>query len=117
MMKKKKLKQLYPIIRLITKLPQTERTALLENLNDDAHQGICECLYNGIANKSLLGSKKSKFLKEKVKKDQKMLLGILKPNISTKSRRKKIIQSGGSIALILSTVLPLLAEYVIKKIF
>lgn len=116
-MNKKKLKKLLPIIQLITKLPQEQRAGLLEYLSDEAHEGLCECIYNGIANKSLLGQKKSQFLKEKVRKDQKALLTILRPNISKKTRRRKMIQSGGSIALILATVLPMLAEYVVKKIF
>jgi hypothetical protein len=112
---KKKLKKAYPLVKLLAKLCADDRKVVVEYLNDEAHEVLCECVHNGLNNRGIVGDRKKLCQGTiKCKEDLRYISSEKRP---LKQRRKKLIQHGGSvIGLILSAVLPLLASAIIPKL-
>ena len=114
---KKWKKKYFPLMELIVKSNKPQRDSLLKLLPENAVDVLCECIYNGI------GKQNKKALKIMKKENPDMFdktgrakLRYLCNTQSTKMRRRKAIQSGGAIATILATVLPILASLIISKL-
>ena len=80
--------------------PQARRV-LLESANDDLIKAIVECVIN-----TLNGNHKlTKDEKSKLKKYKNRLRALVKPKISFKSKRKLLVQKGGFIVPLLTSIL------------
>jgi hypothetical protein len=108
-MNKKEIKTVYPLLKIISKLSEQERSILLRYLNHRGCDGIYECIHNGLCN-STLPETERKRLAEKLLKDKKNYRFLLNSSDPTK-RQQKLVQVGGSLGTILDTVLPLLSSY------
>jgi hypothetical protein len=111
----KKLKKAFPLLKVLSKLPDQDRTTLIEYLNGDATNALCECVHNAINNRQISGRHQlcSKALRSK---DDLRYISKNHTKSKQKHKLKKLIQVGGSpIGLILSAVLPLLASALFKK--
>lgn len=109
----KKLKKYLPLITILSKATKKELKCILSSLNDDALDQISVCVFNCIHNTNFPPAEFKK-LQNKIKKD-KTNLRFIEKNVFKrgKARRKAIIQSGGSIGDILSTILPLVLSIII----
>lgn len=123
-MKKLKASQLAKAFSELTKIAKTKgrkRNVLLSQKNDRFLDVVCHCVGNALTNIPL-----SHFTKDQQKKLrlQKENLRFLRDYINcSHSKRKKLAkqrgkivqQTGGSLALLLSVVLPLVANALLNK--
>jgi hypothetical protein len=107
------------LLKLIKKSKSDDRNVILEHLNDDSIDFICEVIYNVINGKIRLTKHQTNKLRNKLREDKKCFRYLSKKGVKTKRRRKLIKQNGRGIGAILSIVLPiileLIANYFIKK--
>ena len=113
-MKKKRLRESFPLLKILCGMKAADRTVVLKFLNAQGCESIYECIVNGIRNKSL-STKKQKLLKKGLLKDKDIYRSLTKGKKSSKKKQKNLVQVGGSIGLILSTVLPILANFLFGK--
>jgi hypothetical protein len=109
-MNKKQIKPVYPLLKILSKLSDSERQVLLPYLNHGGCEGIYECIHNGLCNSSLPAAERKK-LACRLLKDKSKYRFLIRSK-DPEARRKKLIQVGGSVGAILSTVLPLLSDFV-----
>jgi geranylgeranyl pyrophosphate synthase len=114
-MQKRKLKQTYPVIKLLTQLKPEHQKLLFEHLNDNVCSSVVDCVKNGLYNKKV-PAKSREFIKEKLSAHKEAIRKIVRPNISRTTRRKRLVQSGGFLGVLLSTVLPILAEVLFNQL-
>lgn len=106
---RKKLQTAYPLVKLLLRLNSQDRQHLLQYLNSEACDVICECIHNSITNKDL---KCRKSLCEKTKSEKDTIRYLVNPKHKVDIKRKKLVQIGGNpLGLILSVALPLLAQF------
>lgn len=111
----KLMRKTYPILKLLSELTATQRTLLLEYLNDEIHCGIKNCIKNAVYNSDIEGASKHK-LKSSLTPHKTVIHSIAKSKGKlSKKNRKQIKQIGGSLGAILMTVLPILADLLFKK--
>ena len=114
MLTKHKLKKCYPVLNILNKLSEGEQSVLLHHLDQDAHEAVYECVYNAITNKNIQPEKRQA-LRKHLKAKQKDIRYIVQSK-AIRRKRKKVVQLGSGLGLILSTVLPLLASFLFNKI-
>lgn len=100
----------------LKKIPRKSFKHIIEHLDDDAIDLICECVYNVLYNDLNL----SKIKREKLKNQLhthcclKNLKMISNSKVAVSKRRKAVLQEGEGIGLILSAILPFLTKLFIK---
>jgi len=108
-MKKAKFKKHFQLLQLMSKLTDGERNILVKYLSPDVLEIIYECIHNGLTNKKI--DPKSRDMIKKTLNSRKEALRYLSTKGNSKNRKRILIQQeGGSLGLILSTVLPLLTQ-------
>lgn len=112
-MKKSQLKKLLPLLTLLSKSKPEAVKDLLTHLNENACEGIYECVCNLLHNENIPFKKRSLVGKKLLNyKSQLRIIG----NQSSRARKNKSLkQVGGSLSLILATVLPLLVTYLYNQ--
>ena len=115
-MNKRELKKVAPLLELLEKASAKDRITYLKYINTEGRDAIYNCIENGLCNVQLsdldiknirkaIGEHKNiyRYLinKEEIEKDEK--------------RHKKLIQVGGSLGIIIGTVLPFLHQYLSEK--
>ena len=115
-MDKTTLKKKFNLYQIINKLPSKAIPHLLNHLDDDSVNDICECVYNVIYTDLKLSNKKKNDLKKKLHKHccVKNLKKISNKKLSVSKRRKALMQEGEGIGLILSAIIPLLTKLFMK---
>lgn len=127
-MRKDKLSRLYPILRVISKLSDSDRHVLIKHLSPQACEGIYECCHNSLRNKSLPDEEQKKIQQHYLpKKKQLRKLWQTQPPISESSskedkvraaakfaerRKRSLVNVSDDLGLILKTSLPLIKRYV-----
>lgn len=109
---KRELKKVFPVLNVLSKLKEDDRKILLGYLNEESCTGIYDCVHNALHNKRL---RNRNDLRRRIQQHKNELRYIVKDTRHSKEKQKKLVQSGGSIGLILSAVLPLLAQYLFKR--
>jgi hypothetical protein len=105
----------FPLLKLISLLPNRERDLLVAELDHKKCRSFYSCVHQSLTNRTLepewrqklktrLGSKKEIF--RQLRLDNK---------VSQKNRHKALTQTGGDLSFILEGVLPLLKEYINSK--
>jgi hypothetical protein len=110
---KKKLGTKANLFFALNKLPKNYHQHIIQHLDDDSIDAICECVYNVIyTDISLLPTRTKKTLAKNLHKHccVKNLRTIATSSISVSKRRKALQQEGTGIGLILSTIVPLIAK-------
>ena len=107
-MKRKQLKKVFPFLKILEKLSSEDQTIIIDYLNDEGCCAIFECIANVLHNTKITGRKK---LKKDLIDKKSHLRYVINGKKSMKGRRKRLKQVGGSLALILGTVLPILANF------
>jgi hypothetical protein len=115
MMNKRKMKNLYPLFKIISKLSEEERRVLLRYLNHEGCEGIYECVDNALCNKSL-PDEEQKNLASKLSNEKKLYRFILDKDKHISKKQKKLVQVGGSLGTVLEIVLPLLSQFIADKV-
>ena len=115
---KKNISKILSLFKFLTNINSNNRDFILKYLNDDAVNLISESIHNLLYNKScknLIPINKQKYLIKKIKCDKAAYETIARRPCSVNSRRKKIVQVGGGIGVILSTLIPILTSLLIPK--
>ena len=107
----KTIKRDIPILKLMTKLKGEDFKAMVDTLQDDTVDNVCECVFNLIYNPSLkIGSRKKNQIKKYIK--TKCSIHKLK-NLADKkqpiSKRRQIMkQEGRGLPFLLASAIPFL---------
>lgn len=115
-MNKKDLKKLFPLLHALRGVGKDRATHVLPFLNDDAHRAICACIHNCLFNEKV-PIRRRKMLKKKLFSKRHVYRYLSRSNADGGKRRKLMPQIGGSLSLILGTVLPLIANLLFPKVF
>lgn len=101
----------------LSKLKPSVLSNIVEHLNDNSIEALCECVYNVIHTDLKLSSKAKRKLKTKLlsncSKKNINLIATKKNALSKK--RKALSQEGSGIGLILATVVPFLANLLFNR--
>lgn len=110
-MRKHQIAQAYPMLELLSRLEEEDRMKLIPFLNQTGCEGIYECIHNGLRSKLVdLGRRKE--IKRTLKSDADIYRCILKNELCSAKKQKKLTQVGGKgLGLLLKSVLPLLSEH------
>lgn len=101
------------LLTVIHKLSPEDRCRLIEHLNNDAINLLCESIRNVVNVDVGLPKKKQKYLKRKLSEKSKgNILSIANKKTSLAKRRKLLEQEGGSIGLILAAAIPLISSLI-----
>lgn len=106
------LKDFFPIFNLIAHTDKRTRECLMKHLDVKA----CKALFLLIEkifekNDIKLDNETLEFLRKNVsKKHQNRFMKCSNKQLSVKKKKQNVIQSGGSLALILGTIIPLLSQ-------
>ena len=100
------------LVEIFCNLDDTQRAVLLKYLSDDGINAVSECVYNAMTNQTL-DEKEAGKLRVKLARDKRRLRFISRPSAdNVQKRRKMMIQSGGSLPFLISTLIPLLASVI-----
>lgn len=113
-MNKNKLRKLYPLLNVLSKLNDTDRQIIITYLNNEGCAGICTCIENALTNKTLSIQKREKLLNE-LSNDKRKFRSLLKEEgVENGKKFKTLKKVGGKVGVVLETVLPLLEKYIEK---
>lgn len=114
--KTKNLSQNFPLLKLISLLPDKERDALIASLDHKKCGAIYECVHQGLVNNTMDGEWR-RDLKSRLQNKKEIFRQLRLDNkkVSHKKRHAALTQTGGSLSFILQGVLPLLKEYLQSK--
>ena len=105
-------KKFIPLLNVLTKLKHNEISDIIDFLNDDAIENICECVYNVIHTDLKLPNKKRNKLKNFIKTNCSVhrikKISSKKENIF--KRRKALKQEGKGLPMLLATAIPFLID-------
>lgn len=113
---KTKIKKNLPLYESLKKLPKEALKHVIEHLDDDSIDAICECVYNVVHTNLNMSKKKKSTLKKNLHAHccLKNLKRISNSKLSVSKRRKALMQEGQGIGLILSAIVPLLTKLFMK---
>ena len=114
--KKASLQKKFEFYKVLHKLPQNVFRHIIEHLDNDSVDLICECVYNVLYTDLKLSTKTKNALKNKLHKHccLKNLKMISNKKLSVSKRKKALMQEGEGIGLILSAIIPLLTKLFMK---
>ena len=109
-----KLRKLYPLLKVLEKTPDEEKSHIINSLNEDAILALCECVHNALSNQNVANRQK---LCRGTKQYSSELRYIAHGRSNPRQKCKKLVQvGGGAIGLILSAVIPLLTNLIMGAI-
>lgn len=107
-------KKYIPLLNVLKKLKPKEMSDIVDFLNDDAIDNICECVYNVIHTDLNLPNKKKSRLRNFIKSNCSLhrinKISSKKENIF--KRRKALKQEGKGLGMILATAIPFLIDLI-----
>ena len=105
-----------PILNtLLKRMKKADVEIVLPFLNDQIQEILCECIHNCLYNKKI-SKRRQNYLKRKLGGQKQMYRYLSNAKGSMQKKKRLLPQTGGSLSLILATVLPLLAEYILPKL-
>jgi hypothetical protein len=111
-MNKREMRKLYPLLKIVSKLPDDEKKILLHYLSHDGCRGIYECIQNGLTNPTLTSEDKNA-LQSQLFRHKNKFRKLLKEQDPEKKKRV-LLQVGEGVGLILDKVVPLLHDFLNK---
>jgi len=115
-MNKKCLQSVLPVLKVLTNLKAEDRQIILPYLTEKVIDAIYECIYNATTNNEM-SIEKRKEVKKHTINDKEIYRYLLKPKTNPKKRQKKLHQiGGGSLGVILKTVVPELESILSEEI-
>lgn len=116
MVSKEKQKYL-PLLKVLKKLRGDDLSGVVEFLNDDAVDNLCECIYNLIHTDLNMSKKKKASLKNYIKKNCSIhnLKKISSKKVPISKRKKYLQMEGKGLPLLLGAIIPLLANLIAGK--
>jgi hypothetical protein len=117
-MKKKLSKDKMKLYTSLHKLKPAVLSDVIQHLDDNSIDHLCECVYNVIYTDLSLSPKVKQRLRNQLKKScsTKNLKVITTKKIPVSKRRKALSQEGSGIGLILGTVIPYLAKLIYDRV-
>ena len=109
-----KLKKIFPLLNELSKLSEEKQLIIIPHLNETAFEALYECIHNALQNNKV-SSKSRKILKKKLGAHKDKLRYIINNSGNAAAKKKKVIQMGSGLGLILSAILPLLSQFLFKK--
>lgn len=90
---------------------------IIQHLNENSVDALCECVYNVIHTDLSLSPKVKSMLRKKLKTKckEKNLNSITSKKVSVSKRKLALSQEGTGIGIILSTIVPLLANLLFNR--
>ena len=103
-----------PLLNTLKKLKPKEMSDIIDFLNDDAIENICECVYNVIHTDLKLPNKKKNKLKNFIKTNCSVhrIKKISQKKENIFKRRKALKQEGKGLGMILATAIPFLIDLI-----
>lgn len=116
-MLRQNLKKNLNLYKSLKKLKPDEFNHVIDHLDNNSIDSICECVYNILFVDWNLPKSKRKHLKHSIHKHCciKRLKRISNKSIPIESRRKALRQEGKGLGFILSAAIPLLTNLLFKK--
>jgi len=110
-------KESIKLYQALNKLNTPNLTHVLKHIDSSGIESICECVYNSIYTDLSIPKNKKYRIKNILKNKQSIKnLKIITHKLSnTEKKRRALIQEGRGLGLILSAVLPLLANLIFNK--
>jgi hypothetical protein len=117
-MKTKISKEKMDLYKSLHKLKPEILQNVIQHLDDNSIDSLCECVYNVIHTDLSLSSKAKQRLRNQLKKkcSKKNLKIITTKKVPVSKRRKALSQEGTGIGLILGTVIPYLAKLIYDRV-
>ena len=103
------------LIKILNKLQPEERELIIYFLDEKGIDVLCEVVTNVFFNDLKANKKRKNILYERFKNKQKSISKISDRRLPYKSRKKLLVQEGGSLGLILTTALPFLLNLLFSK--
>jgi hypothetical protein len=111
------LKKVYPLLKLLERMSSTDRITIIQHLDSAACDAVYMCVYNGLHNTAISPQQRDALVKElggKKRALRALMRTMQHSKVTDALKKKRLIQSGGGLGLILGTVLPLLASFLFK---
>lgn len=111
------LKEKIKLYKVLQKLKPDVLKEVIQHLDDNSVDSLCECVYNVIYSDMSMSQKTKKMLRKKLKKTCSVqnLKNISSKKVSVSKRRQALSQEGAGIGLILATVVPWLANLIFNR--
>lgn len=106
---KKKMKGAFPFLNVLRKLPQEDLDILIDYISNEGCEHIVTTIYNALYNTKLQNRAE---LARKLGTHKNDLRSLAGKRIAYSFKKKKLKKCGGSISLILASLVPLLAQFV-----
>lgn len=103
------VRNVFPLLSILSKLPQEERKIVLNFLDEKSSDVICECIHNGIRSKKINEVKREE-LKNVLQADKKFYRYLSRGKGSYQQNRKTLVKVANSIHIIFDAVIPLLVQ-------
>jgi hypothetical protein len=114
----KKIQNILNLFKFLTTQKKQNLSSALSFLDADSIEHISETIYNLLYNeklkKSMTSKQKNKIVRS-IKPNLKSFEYIAKKHFPVSNRKKKILQSGSGLGLILSALIPLIGSLLLKK--
>ena len=114
----KKIRNILNLFKFLTSQKKQNFSSALSFLDTDSIEHISETIYNLLYNEKLktsMTSKQKNKIVKSIKPNLKSFEYSAKKHFPVSNRKKKILQSGTGLGLILSTLIPLISSLLLKK--
>ena len=112
---KKKLEKSLPFLKLLSRVSDEDRVILIQHLNKDTCDVVCQCVHNTIKNPNILANDRQA-ISQKIGSKKDIIRYLSDASRPVHVRQKKLSQLGGNpLGLILSVAIPLLIDFLFKK--
>lgn len=110
-------KSFLPLLKVMKKLGGDEINSLLEHLNDESIDNVCECVYNVVNTDLKLSKAKRLKLKNHIKKNCRLanIKKISNRKIPIFKRRKALQMEGRGLPMLIASVVPFLISLFTRK--
>jgi hypothetical protein len=107
----------FKLYKALSKLKPDVLSEVLEHLNDNSIDDVCECVFNVIKTDLKLPANTKRKLRKKLQQkcSKRNLSLIMSKKVAVSKRKKALSQEGAGIGLILGTVIPLLANLLFNR--
>ena len=110
-MDRRKWKPHLKMLQAFNTLSPDQKKSIIRYMNDDGIDVICECIKNAVYNPGINSDKE---LISIMKKDKNLYRYLANAKPKSVSKRKRIVQTGEGLGVILSALIPLLSQFILR---